>query len=176
MQNIEIKAIYKDHKLLKDLVRKLGAKFDGELHQVDTYFATLSGRLKIREFINEQREAELIPYLKDYTEGPMKSMYSVLKSHEPANLKIILEKLLGTIAVVDKKREVYLWDNVRIHIDTVKNLGTFMELEAVYDETSEDSRLIEEKKVADLMNKLQVSKESLLNKSYVDYLLNNENP
>tara|TARA_B100001971_G_C18267964_1_gene595979 strand:- start:32957 stop:33490 length:534 start_codon:yes stop_codon:yes gene_type:complete len=176
MQNIEIKAKYEDHTKLKLLTNNLGCEYVGLLHQVDTYYATKSGRLKLREFINEKdRAAELIPYAKDYSTGPMKSMYSVLKSTEPENLKTILDNILGVIAIVDKKREVYLYENIRIHIDLVKDLGAFMELEAVYEENGPNAREKEVQKVNKLMNLLQVPKENLLDKSYVDYLLSNEN-
>jgi adenylate cyclase, class 2 len=32
--------------------------------------------------------------------------------------------------VVDKKREIYFIDNVKFHIDDVKDLGSFVEIEA----------------------------------------------
>mgnify|MGYP000055183062 CR=1 FL=1 len=174
MQNIEIKAKYKDHKKLRKLVEELGCEKVGTLRQIDTYFSTQKGRLKLREINNER--AELIPYFKDYSLGPMKSSYSLLESKEPEKLKEILTEILGVVAVVDKTREVFLYQNIRIHIDVVDNLGSFMELEAVYDEKNQNARELEEKKVNELMNKLQVSKENLLDKSYVDYLLSNESP
>ena len=32
---------------------------------------------------------------------------------------------------MDKKREIYFIHNVKFHIDNVKNLGTFIEIEAI---------------------------------------------
>ena len=37
---------------------------------------------------------------------------------------------LGVIAVVDKLREIYYVDNVKIHLDRVRGLGKFLEVEA----------------------------------------------
>ena len=43
------------------------------------------------------------------------------------------------LVVVRKRREVLLWDNVRIHLDAVDDLGTFVELEAVVDELHDEA-------------------------------------
>ena len=47
------------------------------------------------------------------------------------SLKQILVTALGVKAVVDKKRKIYFIDNVKFHFDTVKELGTFVEVEAI---------------------------------------------
>ena len=46
-------------------------------------------------------------------------------------LKSILTKALGVKAVVDKERKIYFIGNVKFHFDTVKQLGTFVEVEAI---------------------------------------------
>jgi predicted adenylyl cyclase CyaB len=38
---------------------------------------------------------------------------------------------LGIKAVVDKKRKIYFIGNVKFHFDTVEDLGTFIEVEAI---------------------------------------------
>jgi adenylate cyclase class IV len=45
------------------------------------------------------------------------------------SLKQILKVACGVLAVVDKKREIYFIKNVKFHIDRVKKLGNFMEIE-----------------------------------------------
>ena len=45
----------------------------------------------------------------------------------------LLSELLGVHRVVRKRREIALYENVRIHLDEVEGLGTFVELEAVWD-------------------------------------------
>ena len=37
----------------------------------------------------------------------------------------------GFWCIVRKRRDLYLWKNVRIHLDDVENLGAFIEFEAV---------------------------------------------
>ena len=46
-------------------------------------------------------------------------------------LKEILIRSLGILAVVEKRREIYFIDNVKFHLDTVKGLGSFVEIEAI---------------------------------------------
>ena len=46
-------------------------------------------------------------------------------------LRAILGRALGTLAVVDKWREIYFVKNVKIHLDRVRQLGKFLEVEAI---------------------------------------------
>jgi len=46
-------------------------------------------------------------------------------------LRAILARALGTLAVVDKRREIYFVKNVKIHLDRVRQLGEFIEVEAI---------------------------------------------
>lgn len=173
MPNIEIKAKCSDLNKARMIAQNLKTDYLGELHQIDTYFLTRVGKLKLRE-INDS-EAQLIPYLKDYSLGPMKSEYTILPVHEPGQLKVLLEKLLGTVVVVDKQREVFLINNVRVHLDNVKNLGSFIEFEAVYEDKDPEQKEREVKKVHDLMQTFMIDQSDLLENSYVDYLLAPEN-
>lgn len=173
MPNIEIKAKCKNLINAREIAEKLKTEYVGTLHQIDTYFTTKEGRLKIREI--NGKEAQLIPYFKEYSTGPMKSSYSVLPVSDPQNVKNIFNKILGTVTVVDKKREVFLIDNVRVHLDEVKNLGTFIEFEAVYEDKEPDDKDREVKKVSSLMETFKILKEDLLDKSYIDYLLMKKN-
>ena len=50
-------------------------------------------------------------------------------------LKEILIAAIGKKVVVDKQRQIYFIDNVKFHIDTVKGLGSFMEIEAIDKDT-----------------------------------------
>ncbi len=167
MPNIEIKAVCHNFEAARLVADKHKTSHLGVLHQVDTYFNTKSGRLKLREINN--KESQLIPYYKDYNKGPMKSMYSVLPSDDPTTLKHILHKTLGTLTVIDKHREVFLINNIRVHLDSVKDLGYFIEFEAVYSQDQEEEG--EYQKVQKLMHDFKISQDDLLDKSYIDYLL-----
>ncbi|HLX92551.1 MAG TPA: CYTH domain-containing protein [Puia sp.] len=51
-------------------------------------------------------------------------------------MKSILASALGIRVIVSKSRKIYLVENVKIHFDLVKDLGTFIEVEAI-DRTGE---------------------------------------
>ena len=60
MQNIEIKATFPDREKGIALAKSLGARDEGSLHQIDTYFNVSRGRLKLREINGD--EFQLIYY------------------------------------------------------------------------------------------------------------------
>jgi predicted adenylyl cyclase CyaB len=168
MANIEIKARCSDLSRARAIADKIKTDYVGVLHQIDTYFFTKTGRLKLREINNEK--AQLIPYIKDYQTGPMKSDYALLKVEDPLLVKDLLNKLLGIEFIVDKRREVFLIDNVRVHLDEVKNLGSFIEFEAVCESDDKEETTRQTKKVNDLVKTFEIVESDLLEKSYVDYL------
>ena len=76
----------------------------------------------------------------------------------------------GIHTIIEKKREIYLYENVRIHLDEVKELGNFLEFEAVMDEKYSNKE-VETGKVKYLMEKLGVKNEDLIGESYENILL-----
>ena len=126
--NIEFKASTAKLAELESLLLKQKPLFIGEDHQIDTYFNIEKGRLKLRE---GNIENALIHYERKDFSGA-KSSHVLLYQHLPdKTLKEILIKTLGIKTVVDKKRKIYFIDNVKFHFDTVEDLGTFIEVEAI---------------------------------------------
>jgi adenylate cyclase, class 2 len=131
--NIEFKAKCSNLAAAENILLKQSPLFKGSDHQIDTYFNVPTGRLKLRE---GNIENALIHYERENTAGS-KSSHVLLYHHQPdKNLKDILTKALGIKAVVDKERKIYFIDNVKFHFDTVNNLGTFIEVEAIDTDTS----------------------------------------
>src|SRR3989339_2093289 len=126
--NIEIKARCNNHEKIREILESKGADFKGIDHQVDTYFKSNNGRLKLRE---GNIENHLIFYERENQEGPKQSKVTLFKNEPGSPLKSMLCDSMEILAVVDKRREIYFIDNVKFHIDTVANLGTFMEIEAI---------------------------------------------
>lgn len=126
--NIEFKAKCSDIAAAENILLKQNPLYKGTDHQIDTYFNVPTGRMKLRE---GNIENALIHYERENTAGS-KSSHVLLYQHQPdKNLKDILTKALGVKAVVDKQRKIYFIDNVKFHFDTVKNLGTFIEVEVI---------------------------------------------
>jgi adenylate cyclase class IV len=156
--NLEIKARCRE----PDRARALATETVGVDRQVDTYFKTNAGRLKLRE--SSLCGGQLIPYLRP-NEGVRRSDFQVLAVEDPAGLKSMLTQMLGVHRVVTKTREILLHKNVRIHLDEVDGLGSFVELEAVFDGTPEQERRQHEL-VRWMMGEMGVSDADLIAGSY----------
>ncbi|MBI2423985.1 MAG: class IV adenylate cyclase [Candidatus Hydrogenedentes bacterium] len=135
MRNIELKARLADWDGAPQVCERLAAAPQGEIHQVDTYFRVPGGRFKLREA--KPGRTELVFYRRPDTAGPKGCDY-VLEAVAPS-IKGMLEDALGILAVVDKVRTLWLWHNVRIHLDEVKGLGRYIEFEAVMADGQDDS-------------------------------------
>ena len=100
--------------------------------QIDTYFHSPSGRLKLREITTaNSSSAELIWYHRPDGVEFRGSNYYVVPVPDSALLKSALIAANGLRGEVRKRRDVYLFHNVRIHLDRVENLGSYIEFEAV---------------------------------------------
>ncbi len=161
--NLEIKARCADLPAARAVAERLATRHLGIDEQTDTYFVTRKGRLKLRE--SSLSGSCLIPYLRPDQTGPKRADYQILPVPDAAHLLRTLGEILGVHRVVRKRREVFLVDNVRIHLDEVEQLGTFLELEAVFD-GSTASEAVQQKKLLALMQELGVSDEDLVDVSY----------
>ena len=164
--NVEIKARCVNLYAVREYLETHSAEIRGRDHQVDTYFCSPKGRLKLRE---GDLENALIFYQREDRAGPKVSDVSLW---EPSQfpIKEVLTKVLGVLVVVDKQREIYFIDNAKFHLDAVKGLGTFVEIEAIdYDGTIGLDRLHQQ--CTHFLDELGIQKEDLLAVSYSDMLL-----
>ena len=165
--NVEIKAICNDLERIRRILLERNANFIGLDHQVDTYFRSSSGRLKLRE---GNIENNLIWYQRPDQAGPKTSHCVLYKTEKDSALKTILHDAMGVMVVVDKEREIYFIDNIKIHLDQVKGLGTFLEIEAQSEEGDKSEELLN-RQCIQLMDELGIRNEDLVNESYSDLLL-----
>jgi adenylate cyclase class 2 len=136
--NIELKARLASLDAARQIARDVATESLGTEHQKDTYFHSPGGRLKLREI--EGRPAQLVAYDRPNTTQPKESAYELVPVPDPEGLKRALTRVLGIRAVVDKQREIFLYHNVRIHLDQVVGLGAFLEFEAVLGGRTEVSK------------------------------------
>ena len=163
---VELKARVSDHDNIRNKLSKIGAEYIGTFYQIDQYFQVPEGRLKLRE-IKENNTAELIYYVREDIFGPKLDEVIILKFQDYEDLKNILAKILNLSNVIEKVREIYQFKGTEIHLDTVKNLGKFIEFER---KSESDSRIIEKnRKILErLLEKIKISSENLEAKSYTD--------
>jgi predicted adenylyl cyclase CyaB len=165
--NIEIKARCADQPRVREVLRAYKARLVGTDHQIDTYFNVSSGRLKLRE---GNIENCLVFYEREDVEGPKESKVSLFKIEPATPLKEILVKSLGVRVIVDKTREIYFIDNVKFHVDVVRDLGTFVEIEVIdADGSADKGRLLQQ--CTAYLQLLGIEERDLLARSYSDLLL-----
>ena len=166
MRNIELKARLDDLPAARRVAESLATQRLGVQEQIDTYFRCATGRLKLRQISGQT--AQLIWYVRPSDPRPKASDYYLVPAPQPETLIAALRSAMGIVCVVRKRREIYLWQNVRIHLDEVEGLGQFLEFEAVLspgiDETAGRGQL------QDLMAQFGIRPEDLLAGSYIDML------
>jgi adenylate cyclase, class 2 len=128
-QNLELKARHADLRAAAAAVERLGAREPVVEDQTDTYFRVPRGRLKLREIGGGP--AVLIWYDRPDRADARTSTYQLVPVPDPNGLRAALSGALAVRGAVRKRRTIYLWHNVRIHLDQVDGLGTFVEFEAV---------------------------------------------
>jgi predicted adenylyl cyclase CyaB len=164
--NVEIKARAVDFAGQGEVARFLSGAEPEVIHQEDIYFYVSTGRLKLRVFSPDS--GELIFYQRPDQVGPKISQYEISKTQDPSGLKSILEKAFGIRNTVIKTRHLYQQGRTRIHLDRVEALGEFIELEVVL---SDDDELADgENEAQELMLKLGIEAEHLIELAYVDML------
>lgn len=164
--NVEIKARCHQPDRVEKILLDQGADFKGEDHQVDTFFITQEGRLKLRE---GNIENALIFYRRSDQSGPKVSDVVLHKTEPQSTIKTILTEVLGIRVVVDKRRKIFFIGNVKFHIDAVKSLGSFVEIEAI-DRSGNGDREALQTQCEHYMDLLEISSEDLISASYSDLI------
>lgn len=133
--NLELKIKTGSHQKYISTLEKINASYEGILKQKDVYYKIPKGLLKLRV---ENGSYCLIKYLRD-EKGKRWSNYELLFLNGK-NPEKYLSEIFKIVTVVEKKRTLYLYKGTRIHLDDVKGLGKFLELETVVDDDKADAQ------------------------------------
>jgi len=128
-RNLELKAVTSSLVRAATMARSLPARRAGVLYQTDTYFTVATGRLKLR--VNRGSVAELIAYKRRDHRGARISTYSRIPVVNAPEMRKALGGTLGVRSTVRKRRVVFLYQNARIHLDSVRGHGSFIEFEVM---------------------------------------------
>ena len=131
--NLELKLKVDSHLKYIYLLKKANAENKGVLKQKDIYYRWKKGLLKLRI---EGDSATLIKYVRA-EKGKRWSNFDLMRL-TGENPEKYFDDLLTVEAVVEKKRKLYFWNNTRVHLDEVKGLGKFLELETLFISTRAD--------------------------------------
>ena len=165
-RNVEIKARVADPSALRARVAAAATAPPVIIGQRDTFFAVARGRLKLRRF--DDGSGELIGYERDDTPGPKTSTYARSPCADADGMEAVLARALGVRGVVEKRRELFMIGRTRVHLDDVRGLGHFVELEVVLgaSEPAADG----EREAHALLATLGVPAAALLAPAYIDLL------
>ena len=167
IKNFEFKAKVDNIEIYEKKLLTLKPRYQGLDHQIDTYFNVRQGRLKLRE---GNIENSLINYDRENTKGTKESHVILYKHNPDIALKNILIRHLGVKVIVEKKRKIYFIDNVKFHFDIVRNLGAFIEVEAI-DKKEEFTREELKEQCDRYLTFFELAEQNLIDRSYCDLIL-----
>lgn len=164
LRNLELKARLGNLDAARTVARTVATSRLSPQHQIDTYFHCRQGRLKLRQI--DGLSAQLVSYARADEPGPKVSDYLLVPVSNPESLKAALTTTLGVRCVVEKHRDIFLYQNVRIHLDEVKDLGSFLEFEAVLGHGVDDAT--GQSQLDYLAREFSLARGDLLSGSYSD--------
>jgi|GEM_PF-300352 predicted adenylyl cyclase CyaB len=172
--NLELKVKLKSFDEVKKILNNINAEFIHILIQKDVYYKIPDGLLKLRI---ENSDSSLLPerqslikYNRDEKGADRFSDYEVLNFSSGKTEKFF-NSIFKIEAVVQKKRQLYLFENTRVHLDEVKGLGKFLELETLVIKGKTDA-----KKRFDFIKKtLMLDDLDEIKKSYRDLIIARNN-
>ena len=160
--NLEIKVKINGNEISEERLISVGCIFVCNMHQIDTYYNVEKGRLKLRVIYDIH--GELIYYERDETSIYKKSSYEKYWCENFKEFNELFSRVLGIKGIVDKQRRLFLYQSTRVHLDDVKDLGKFLEIEVPVESSSNDAQNM----MNYLIEQLNVSKINFFKKSYID--------
>jgi adenylate cyclase class IV len=165
-RNVEVKARIENIEAVFPIAAALATDGPVEINQDDAFFACGNGRLKLGAFSSEKGEP--IFYGRADQKGPKESFYLVSPTNSLDTPREALSLAYGQTGRVRKQRTLFLQGRTRIHLDRVVGLGDFLELEVML--TNDETAAAGETVARDLMEKLGIHPNQLIQGAYVDLL------
>jgi adenylate cyclase, class 2 len=162
--NLELKIQLDSHDSALHVLKNMHAEFVKDINQKDVYYSLPGSLLKLR--IEDDGES-LIKYNRDEVNPDRFSDYDVIYLKSSGSEKVF-NSIFTVEATVIKKRSLYLYNNTRIHLDTVQGLGTFMELETLVINGMDDAK----ERFNFLIKKFEIDIAKQIKCSYRDLILN----
>lgn len=163
-KNYEIKCKILDIAKFRNIIKKESSYIYSKETQTDIYYRVKKGRLKLRIINNEI--ASLIYYERSDKTKIRTSNYIISRTKDFKQLDNILRSQLKLLTVVSKVRHIFIKNNIRIHLDRVKKLGDFIEIEIIYKEIKSAKKQMKE-----LIEFLELNKNDFIKHSYSDMLI-----
>lgn len=175
MIEVEIKVPINDKSIIIEGLKKIGFSFEKTVQQKDHYFQhPLRNFAKTDEALRVRitSDGSLLDYKGPKLDKITKTREEIeLSIQDPDKLIQILEKIgFKLVLIVEKSREIYKSGRITASLDSVKNLGNYLELEIL----SKEKENIEKSRneLFSILEKINLSKDKMIRKSYLELLLN----
>ena len=164
-----------NHDIIKDKLKSLNARFLEHTEETDIYFNS-----PVRDFAKTDEALRI----RVYGDGTVVLTYkgprigNVGKTREELSVTVndleslleILRKLgFREVAKVMKRRDIYNYENFTIYIDSVEELGSFVEVETMVNDKELINKAAEE--VLQLGDKLGLRRDWIEKKTYLELML-----
>jgi predicted adenylyl cyclase CyaB len=165
-QNVEIKVAVADLATLRAAIERIGARWGETQEQIDRYYVVGGAeRLKLRTINGHM--AQMIRYARPEIAAARTSTYEITPVRDDGAGQCLVPKG-PPVVTVRKRREIWLRDNVRFHLDRVEGLSTFLELEAVVDAMHDEATC--RAQVDEIVAALGLDPATFIRASYADLL------
>ena len=170
VRNLESKFACSDHDAVEALALGMGADDHGFIGHTDYFYGAATGRLKLRV---EKGRGALIAYQREDRGEARESNYLIFFTDAPDSLREVLDNALEVGPVLSKRRHLLLLKHTRIHLDEVKDLGRYVELETVLEDSDSWDPGQEHSEITSGLGLVGVER---LASAYVDLLQPGEDP
>ncbi|RLE14207.1 class IV adenylate cyclase [Candidatus Aerophobetes bacterium] len=165
MLEVELKARVDQEYIRKKLLKE-GVKPVKKEKQVDTYFNHPCHDFKSKDEALRVRQAEGRLYLT--FKGPRVDTETKTREELEVEVKGDIFALLEALGFVPskkiiKERETYRWEGLKLFLDKVEGLGSFLEIEG--------KEVNEKGKIFHLFNKLGIHSDRFIKKSYLELIM-----
>ena len=144
MKNIEYKAELLNLDTARGIARAIGAREVAFLEQTDEYFPVAEGRLKRRTERNAAKGIERREWIWYARRDKVQARTSLWTRLDDRQVEVRWPNLGRKIEhFIKKRRELWDYEGVRIHLDSVAGLGNFLEFEGVVDSSGDPTRVRE---------------------------------
>jgi predicted adenylyl cyclase CyaB len=126
-QNLEVKIKCDSFRDIKKKLEMIGARFTSKLNQKDIYYKNTKGLLKLRI---ENGKETLIQYKRNENSTNRWSNYNLLEFCR-GNAERFFRNVFEIETVVEKRRLLYIYKDTRVHLDKIRYLGNYLELETL---------------------------------------------
>jgi adenylate cyclase class IV len=142
VKNIEYKAELLNLETARSIARAIGAREVAFLDQTDEYFPVAEGRLKRRTERNAETGAERREWIWYARSDKVQARTSLWTRLDDRQVEVRWPNLVRKVKhFIKKRRELWDYEGVRIHIDSVLGLGNFVEFEGVVDSSGDPTRV-----------------------------------